>query len=229
MMETRQNTFLPLNYNSTMQIKQLLPLILIATGTLATGSAIQFVTGGGRGHMFVLSPANDRVAFGSLVRVGYVTTPGDVSTFMEFATTTISHPGAAVAAQVGGFLTNPAASSTVAGAAKGKQIYLWVYNGTTTGGSTGAAIFTSTDSTWLIPNSFTGDATETSNLTLNLTSNVTAIAAPGYASAPSFSVGPVPVAGSSATGSIFTLGVPEPGTSLLASAAVLAMLARRRR
>src|SRR5262245_50104901 len=119
-----------------MNIKYLVSILLLATGLAASASQIAFATGGGRGHMFVTNDQT-RVAFGSLVRVGYLTTAGDLSTFTEFATTTISHPGAAPN-NVGGFLTIPAENLNGPAnvAARNKQIYLWVYNAATAAAAT---------------------------------------------------------------------------------------------
>lgn len=218
-------------------MKRILTTILLlaaSTGSLFA-SAIQFATGGGRGHMFVMSPPTDnvRVPALSLVRVGYVTTPGNLSTFVEFASTTISNPSPTF--PVGGFLTSPAASTTIAPAAKGAQIYLWVYNAPTAGASTQAGIFTSTDPSWVIPASFTGDPTETSNLTLNLVSGVQAIADPRFTgptiTQPSFSRGDILVGTTSAVGSIYKLGggvIPEPTSIGLLALAGLAAARRRR-
>ena len=199
-------------------------------------SAIQFATGGGRGHMFVTNDAA-RVVATSLVRVGYLTTPGSLSSFVEFAATTISNPGSTPATQIGGFLTIPAASPTVAAAAKGAQVYLWVYNAASSGVATQAGIFTSADPSWVIPASFTGDVTETSNLSLNLAAGVTAIADPDAkfsgpnTSAPTFTRGNILIAGTAAVGSIYTLGgpaIPEPSSVGLFALLGMAALRRRR-
>lgn len=213
-------------------MKSILTTILLlaaSTGSIFA-SAIQFATGGGRGHMFITSnPDGARVPALSLVRVGYVTTPGDVSTFVEFATTTMSNPSAAIL--IGGFLTTPANSLTVAAAAKGAQVYLWVYNSPAAGTATQAGIFTSTDASWVIPASFTGDPTETSNLTLNLVSGVTAIPDPNLGGVPTFTRGDILINGTAAVGSIFRLAppVPEPSTALFGFIAVGALALRRRR
>jgi PEP-CTERM motif len=213
-----------------MKSTKLVILSLVALAANVSASAIQFTTGGGRGHMFVTSDGSSRVPAGSLVRVGYLMESGNIGSFQEFATTTISHPGSAVAVQVGGFLTIPAASTTVATAAKGAQIYLWVYNTNSAANASQAGIFTSQDSTWRIPSGFTGDPTETSNLSLSLGAGlITAQADPAIGGAPSFSRGPVPLSGQSPEGSIFRLdGIPEPSTSLLAMLALMGVSRRRR-
>ena len=211
-----------------MNIKFLASCIVAVSSIAASASTINFATGGGRGHMFVSD--GNRLVSGSLVRVGYVTTAGDVSTFQEFATTTISHPSAGF--QIGGFLTNPASSDTIAAAAKGKQIYLWVYNAATAAGATASAIFTSTDTTWVIPANFTGASDETSNLSLSLAAGaVTAIQDPArQGTNPSFTRGPVTVGATTVDGAIYSLGtaIPEPGSATLALLA-LAAVGRRRR
>ena len=212
-----------------MNMKYLVCTFIAASSIAASASAIQFITGGGRGHEFVTT-TGDRIAAGSLVRVGYLTTADNLSTFTEFATTTISNPSNTLL--VGGFLTIPASSVTVAQAAKGAQIYLWVYNSATAGTATQAGIFTSTDTTWHIPASFTGDPTEVSNLSLSLASGITALADPATpGQAPSVAQGPITLNGTTATGNIFRLGgvgVPEPGTASLLILG-LAAIGRRKR
>lgn len=198
----------------------------------AIASTLNFGTGGGRGHMFVVEGSNTRTPAGSLVRLGYFDGDvGDLSNFREYGTTTISHPGPSV--QVGGFLTAPVSNNDQAAntAARGKQIYIWVYNSDKPETATAQGLFTSSDSSWVIPEGFSGAGSESNNLNpirLALTENVTAISIPGFGTA-SFSVGPIDLAGTTVNGAVYTLGqVPEPSVAALLIPA-LGLLMRRRR
>jgi hypothetical protein len=222
-----------------MNIKYLVTILLAVTGLSASASQILWATGTGRGHMFTTN-SGARLDAGSLVRVGYLTTAGDLSTFTEFAATTISHPGAAPN-NIGGFLTNPAENLNGPAnvAARNKQIYIWVYNAPTAAAATEQGIFTSTDPSWIIPSSFTGDPTETNNpaTALMLPAGVVTAQSPPLLAGnplwvgPTSTKGPITVGtGTNPDGSIYRLGaiVPEPGTAGLLLLGLLG-LARRRR
>src|SRR5690606_10576532 len=163
--------------NSPMKTPALFTLLFLSIASAGVASTINFDTGTGNGHMFVTS-TGDRLAAGSLVRLGTLGTDGDLSTFAEFGRTTISHPGAADTLQVGGFLTIPVANGDTAAneAAAGKKVYLWVY--ATPEESSQSGVFTSSDPTWVVPQTFTGDADQAHNLFL-ANDGVTGETAPG--------------------------------------------------
>ena len=196
----------------------------------AQASTLAFATGGGRGHQFILSDGATRVTAGSLVRLGYLATPGVMDSFVEYGRSTISNPSPAIA--IGGFLTTPVNNTTPADntAAQGKQIYLWVYNAPTAGAATQHGLFTSSTATWVIPSTFTGGATESFNVTLG------ASTAPAFsavaASIGTFTTGVVGVGTGvdNTAGSIYRLApIPEPTTSMFALGIIGMGLIRRRR
>lgn len=210
-----------------MKTPALITLLLLAITSAGFASTINFATGSGRGHMVVTS-GGDRVATGSLVRLGTLAEPGNLATFQEFGRTTISDPSPQLPG-TGGFLTIPVSNGDQAqnAAAAGKQIYLWIY--ATPDESNASAIFTSTDTSWTVPQTFNGAADQTSNLNLALAEGITAIDAPGGLPGAAWTRGPIDLLGQAPEGSIFIIPVPEPSAALLTGMVTLAALGRRRR
>ena len=211
----------------------LLSCILGLVATVSSNAAsINFDTGSGLGHMFVTS-GGARLAIGSLVRMGTLSTPGDANSFVEFARTTINNTGGA--STFTGFLRDGVTIATPAeaDAIKGKQIFLYVYNAQ--GVAAGVVpttlekgLFSSTE--WALPAGFDSAATTTFNVKLGAvqggTPPVVTVAGPDG----SFRVGTIAAgAGSNSNGSIYTLAIPEASTSLLAALAGFALLGRRKR
>lgn len=218
---------------------------LAASASVSEGVVISFVTGGARGHQMLnnngsrilttntVGNVNDPA---SRVAVGYLTTPGLSSSFVEFATTTINNPLSTQA--IGGFVNTATAnnsSPTTVAALKGKQIALWIY-----GQNGNQGLFTSAN--WLVPDTITVDPDSTFDVRLGIASTDLATLAPVVTGVPitgftlatylfprSITVG----TGATATnpqGATYTLGaiVPEPGSVGLLALAGLAMLRRRR-
>ena len=213
--------------------KTILSLALLGTFTLASKAAfISFATGGARGHQFLLeggvtrvvTTANNPIA---RVRVGYVTTPGEISTFIEFATTTINNP--LTTQTIGGFVNTATGNNADVAGIRSRQVVLWVYG---QGGQQGA--FTS--AAWTVPVGLAPDVDASFDVTLGVASGqpiaVTTLGIPDFR--PANYLAPVTIlvgATSNASGASYVLGapVPEPTTSITALLAVAGLVARRRR
>jgi len=207
--------------------KTLAFLTLFAAGsTVSQAAFISFATGGARGHSFVLSDGATRVTAGSNVRIGYLTSPGNVGTFVEFGTTTINHP--LTSQQIGGFINTKTGDNANVAGIRNQQVVVWVYG---QNGQQGA--FTSPN--WLVPNSLAPDVDASFDVILGVTAlpgpAVTALAIPNFTEARVNQPITITVGTSSnANGTQYVLGtpIPEPSASLLAGLALLG-LARRRR
>ena len=208
--------------------KTSLIIALSLASTLASKAAfISFATGGARGHQFVLNDGTTRVAFGSNVKVGYLGTPGDTSTFIEFGTTTINNP---LSTQpIGGFINTKTGDNANVAGIRNQQVVLWVYG---QNGQQGA--FTSP--AWTVPASLAPDIDASFDVTLGVTTlptvAVTALAitnftGSGYTAPVNITVG----TGSNVNGAAYRLGipVPEPTGALLASLVGFGLVLRRRR
>jgi hypothetical protein len=207
--------------------KILLPLAFLAISTsLSQAAFISFSTGTARGHQFVLSDGATRVAVGSNVRVGYLTTPGDTSTFVEFGTTSIANP---LSSQpIGGFLIDQTTNNPEVTGIRNQQVVVWVYG---QGGQQGA--FTST--AWTVPASLTPDVDASFDVVLGVNNGtpvqVTALPIENYTAA-SYTA-PVSITvgtGTNPTGATYALGqlIPEPTSMGLLALAGLLVTRRRR-
>lgn len=204
-----------------MKITNYCLIATIALSSAASAAFVNFGTGGARGHEFLVTSgarvsATAVLATNRLV-VGYLTTPGLSSSFVEFANTTINNPLSS--APIGGFINVPTGNNATAvgvAAVKSNQVAIWVFG---QGGSQG--MYTST--AWTAPASITTEIDSSWDLTLGVAQGsvppvVTAVPLPGFFAATY--VAPVTVTvttGSNTSAARYTLGavIPEPTTTLL--------------
>jgi len=210
--------------------------VVAASASISQAAFVSFATGGARGHQILLSDGATRVLTtadnpGSRASIGYLTTPGDSSSFVEFATTTINHPLST--ATVGGFINTPTgnnASQSAVDAYKGKQVAIWIY-----GQNGEQGLFTST--AWTVPASITTEVDSSFDITLGVTQasglppvQVTTVPIPGMGAAQYIAPVNITVGTASNTaGASYILGaIPEPSSMGLLVLAGLATLRRRR-
>ena len=210
--------------------------IALSLTSQADAAFVSFVTGGARGHEFLV-PGGARVTAtatvpGNVVKFGYLTTSNVASSFVEFGATTVNNPLAA--ATIGGFVnvdTNQNTSASAVSAIKtAPQLALWVFGQNNTQG-----MFTST--AWVAPASLTTEVDSSFTITLGVSSAaaaapvVTAIPLAGYSPAMFISGVPITVSGTTnANGSRYTLGaIPEPTTTMMLSLLGTLGLLRRKR
>src|SRR5687767_5597474 len=77
------------------------------------------------------------VANGGLIRIGYLGTAGNLNSFVEFGTSTIKSAGVLTSARpskVTGSVTNTNGEGDDA-SFNNRDVYVWIYNGTTAAGS----------------------------------------------------------------------------------------------
>jgi hypothetical protein len=216
-----------------MKIKILSLLAAMSFASNADAAAITIGTGTSRGHQFVLSDGTTRVSVNpaNTVRIGYLTTAGDSSTFVNFGTTTISNP---LSTQpIGGFVTNqsndnPAANGVGNSIIANQQLAIWVL-----GQNGDQGLFTSTS--WVVPPSLGVATDQLYNLVLGAGSGltppvVTGVAITGFQTA-STRVESVTVgATANPNGTTYQLGaaVPEPSVTALLGLLGLVGLRRKR-
>ncbi len=211
-------------------------LSLLAVSAISSHAAsITFLTGGRSGHQFLLSDGSTRVTTGSVVRIGFLSTPGDTRTFTEFATTTIANPITSQA--IGGFIkdqTTQNGSTTGVAGMKSGPVVVWVI-----GQNGQQGMWTST--LWTAPAALTPESDSSYDITLGIepgagaTVAVTALTIDGYN--PSRYSAPVTITvGTGGTavnqnGASFILAtpVPEPTMSALGAVMGLGLMMRRRR
>jgi hypothetical protein len=214
--------------------KILICLASLIITQFAHSAAVTIGTGGARGHQFLTSntetPTRVSIASSS-VRIGYLTTSGDSSTFQVFGNSAISNPISS--ATIGGFVStatsdNPAAGSNPAlSVIAGRQLAIWV---TAQNGDQG--LFTSTS--WVVPSTLGTASDQLYNLILGSPQGtppptVTAVPITGFNNA-SVSVGTITVTTSSNTnGTTYVLGAAVPEPSVLSLLAVLGAMSFRRR
>jgi len=210
--------------------KILLSISALVLAGSAQAATINWANGTGRGHAFVLGDGVTRVPTGSLVRVGFLSTANDASSFVEFGTTTMGDPGGGV---VGGHIPGAGKSITTDTTNfANRQLYIWVYNAATAAAATQSELFTST--AWLTPADF-NTPVATFNITLGQTAAptvpVSRLSAAADTDAGQYRIGSITIgAGTNDFASIYQLGtIPEPSTSLMASLVAFGLLARRRR
>lgn len=203
---------------------------ILGSASLSKAAFISFVTGGARGHQFLLSDGATRVATGGLpVKVGYLTTPGDSSTFVEFATTVISNPLST--APIGGFINTKTGDNPNVAGIRNKQVAIWVY-----GQNGDQGLFTS--SAWTVPGTLAPDVDASYDVVLGITQGganppaVTAVTLPGQVTAARYQQ-PVSITvttGTNVDGASYVLAsfIPEPSSMGLLALAGLATLRRRR-
>jgi hypothetical protein len=72
-----------------------------------------------------------------LIRIGYLATPGDVNSFVEFGTSTIKSAGVGISAQpskiVGSVINNNGEGDDAS--FNGRDVYVWIYNASTAAAS----------------------------------------------------------------------------------------------
>jgi hypothetical protein len=213
--------------------KTILLLTVVGFSTVASEAAfISFATGGARGHQILLEDGATRVVTtaadpAARVRVGYVTSPGDISTFVEFATTTINNP--LTTQPIGGFINTATGNNSDVAGIRNQQVVIWVYG---QGGQQGA--FTS--AAWTVPGSLAPDVDASFDVTLGVASGepvaVTTIPIPLFNNASYLAPVNITVGtGSNASGASYILGapIPEPSSSLTMLLVAGGLLARRRR
>ena len=198
-------------------------LATVALSSSATAAFVNFATGGARGHEFLVTSGarvSDSVTTPTnRLLVGYLTTPGVSSSFVEFARTTINNPLSS--APIGGFVnvpTNNNASAAAVAAVKvpTNQVAIWVFG---QGGAQG--LYTST--AWTAPASITTEIDSSWDLVLGVAQGstppvVTPLPIPGFTAARYLAPVTVTVGtGTNTSASRYTLGavIPEPTTSLL--------------
>lgn len=220
-----------------MKSKLILLGFVFCLASQADAAFVSFVTGGARGHEFLV-PGGARVAAtatvpGNVVRFGYLTTANVSSSFVEFGATTINNPLSS--APIGGFVnvdTNQNTSATAIAAIKAApQLAIWVFGQNNTQG-----LFTSTG--WVAPGSLTTEVDSSFTITLGVSSAattaplVTTIPITGYLPALFVSGTPITVTGTTnPNGSHYTLGalIPEPTTSMLIGLLGAVGMMRRKR
>ena len=220
-----------------MKSKLLLLGVTLFTVAQADAAFVSFITGGARGHEFLVSSGarvtETALAPANVVKFGYLTTAGLASSFVEFGSTTVNNPLAS--ALIGGFVnvdtTQNTSAAAVAAIKVAPQLALWVYG---QGGQQG--LFTS--ASWVAPASLTTEVDSSFTITLGVANAasaapvVTTIPITGYL--PASFVSGVPITVTTATntnGSRYTLGaaIPEPTTTLfLAMLGGLGVLRRKR-
>ncbi len=224
-------------------MKYKLPTILaclLLLPAMAEAASIKITTGGSRGHEFLLSDNTTRASIvGSTVQIGYLSTPGDTSTFLNFGNSSISNP--LTTAVIGGFVTNATPDSGTANPGNaalsiiaGKQLVVSV-----TGQNGDRGLFTST--AWTVPGTL-GTASDQSfsvilgTLQGTLPPLVTALPLTGFNPATvnvktiGFLSGAVPAYAENTNGTSFTLGaaIPEPSVNALLGLLGLVGLRRKR-
>ena len=149
-----------------------------ASASVSEAAFISFATGGARGHQFVLSDGATRVATTApAVRVGYLTTPGLSSSFVEFATTVISNP---LSTQpIGGFINTKTGDNPNVAGIRNQQVAIWIF-----GQNGDQGLFTS--SAWTVPASLGPEVDASYDVVLGIVQggtgapNVSGVLIPGF-------------------------------------------------
>jgi hypothetical protein len=211
--------------------KLTLALALIALAPASQASTVT-LSSTAAGPSVFLPNGSSLLANGSLIRVGTLTNPADVNTFIEFGTSTVKSVGVGVSAQpskVAGSVANP--TETDDGQFNNLPVYIWVYNATSLPAGQAAregleqGLFRSSNTNFPVNDiAGVGDAA-----TAEAISFTTAINLPFQ-----LQQATVNMAGDNGTGNPtggrFVLGlVPEPSVSLLAIGAAMMVGLRRRR
>ncbi len=200
--------------------------LLMASVLSAEATSVSLSSLGNTGPAAYLNDGVTLVPNGSLVRIGTFSTPGDLSTFVQFGTSTVKtypslggNPGKVVGSVASGTEEDDTQFN-------GKDIYIWIYNAATEAAATQSGIFRATvngtGDGWVFKDNNTGSLDADSSA-LDVAAINVAISPPGLNGA---SVG---TGVNTATSRLILAAVPEPTTATFAGLVGLLALSRRRR
>jgi hypothetical protein len=125
-------------------MKKTILSILAATASWVSASTVSLSSGGATTPSpTVYNHANSAVVTSGLVRVGMMSNPADMSTFVEFGTSAITFAGIGTNRREGK-INGPVANNNLEtddAQFNGKDIYIWVYNAATAAAATEQGLF----------------------------------------------------------------------------------------
>jgi len=121
-------------------MKKLLLSILVATASCASASTLLLSSNAAGPTVF--DTGNGTVVAAGLIRVGMLTDPANVNSFVEYGTSTIK-PAGLGAGQKQGKVTGSVTNVTEADDAQfdNKDVYVWIYNAATAAASNQSGLF----------------------------------------------------------------------------------------